>query len=53
MDKLKLCLIGAGRAGMVHARNYQLEIVNTEIVAVVDANKKAAEEAAKELPHPE
>jgi len=49
MDKLKLCLIGAGRAGMVHARNYQFEISNTKIVAVVDANKKVAEEAAKEL----
>ena len=49
MDKLKLCLIGAGRAGMVHARNYQFEISNTKIVAVVDANKKVAEEAAREL----
>jgi predicted dehydrogenase len=49
MDKLKLCLIGAGRAGMVHARNYAFEISNTKIVAVVDANKKVAEEAAKEL----
>lgn len=49
MDKLKLCLIGAGRAGMVHARNYAFEISNTKIVAVVDTNKKVAEEAAKEL----
>jgi myo-inositol 2-dehydrogenase/D-chiro-inositol 1-dehydrogenase/scyllo-inositol 2-dehydrogenase (NAD+) len=49
MDKLKLCLIGAGRAGMVHARNYAFEISNTKIVTVVDANKKVAEEAAKEL----
>jgi myo-inositol 2-dehydrogenase/D-chiro-inositol 1-dehydrogenase/scyllo-inositol 2-dehydrogenase (NAD+) len=49
MDKLKLCLIGAGRAGMVHARNYEFEISNTEIVAVVDTNKKVAEEAAREL----
>ena len=49
MKKVKFCLIGAGRAGMVHARNYEFEIANTEIVAVVDTNKKVAEEAAKEL----
>jgi myo-inositol 2-dehydrogenase/D-chiro-inositol 1-dehydrogenase/scyllo-inositol 2-dehydrogenase (NAD+) len=49
MEKVKFCLIGAGRAGMVHARNYEFEIANTEIVVVVDTNKKVAEEAAKEL----
>jgi len=51
MEKIKFCLIGAGRAGMVHARNYkfEFEIANTEIVTVVDTNKKVAEEAAKEL----
>ena len=49
MKKVKFCLIGAGRAGMIHARNYEFEIANTEIVAVVDTNKKVAEEAAKEL----
>jgi len=49
MEKIKLCLIGAGRAGMVHARNYEFEITATKIVAVVDSNKKIAEKAAKEL----
>jgi len=30
MKKVKFCLIGAGRAGMVHARNYEFEIANTD-----------------------
>jgi len=46
MNKVKFCLIGAGRAGMVHAKNYEFEIANTEIVAVVDTNKKVAEEVS-------
>ena len=49
MDKLKLCLIGAGRAGMVHARNYEFEISKAKVVAVVDTNRQVAEEAAREL----
>lgn len=49
MKRVKLCLVGAGRAGIVHARNYVLEITDAEIVAIVDSNGKIAEEASKEL----
>ena len=26
MDEIKVCLIGCGRAGMIHARNYKNKI---------------------------
>ena len=34
---LRACLIGCGRAGMIHARNYKNKIESAKIVAVVDA----------------
>lgn len=46
---LKVCLIGCGRAGMIHARNYKNKIENASIVAVVDAVEEAAKAAAREL----
>ena len=50
MDKiLNVCLIGCGRAGMIHARNYKNKIENARIVACVDAVEAAAKAAAEEL----
>lgn len=46
---LKCCLIGCGRAGMIHARNYKNKIENAKIVACVDAVEAAAQAAAEEL----
>lgn len=46
---VRACLIGCGRAGMIHARNYKNKINNAEIVAVVDAVEAAAQAAAVEL----
>lgn len=46
---LKVCLIGCGRAGMIHARNYKNKIENARITAVADAVEEAAKAAAKEL----
>ncbi|MDO5552163.1 MAG: Gfo/Idh/MocA family oxidoreductase [Planctomycetia bacterium] len=48
-DKLGICLVGAGRAGMIHARNYFERITNADVVCVVDAVSEAAEQAASEL----
>ncbi|MDO4587353.1 MAG: Gfo/Idh/MocA family oxidoreductase [Planctomycetia bacterium] len=48
-DKLGICLIGAGRAGMIHARNYHERITNADILCVVDAVEDAAAKAAQEL----
>lgn len=49
MKKVKVCLIGAGRAGMVNARNFEFNIAESEVVAVVDPNLEAARKAAEEL----
>ena len=46
---LRACLIGCGRAGMIHARNYKNKIESAKIVAVVDAVEDAAKAAAAEL----
>ena len=46
---LRACLIGCGRAGMIHARNYKNKIESARIVAVVDAVEDAAKAAAAEL----
>lgn len=47
--KIAIALIGAGRAGMIHARNYRKGVQNAEIVAVADPIKEAAENAVNEL----
>ena len=49
MKKVKFCLIGAGRAGMVNARNFEFNIAESEVVAIVDPNLEAARKAAEEL----
>ena len=41
-----ICLIGAGRAGMLHANNYYKRIQNAKMVAVVDAVEETARQAA-------
>lgn len=47
--KLGVCLIGCGRAGMIHARNYKNKIENARMVACVDAVEAAAKAAAEEM----
>ena len=47
--KLGACLIGCGRAGMIHARNYKNKIENARMVACVDAVEAAAKAAAEEM----
>lgn len=49
MEKLNLALIGCGRAGMIHARNFASVVPDTHVSAVADASLEAAERAAKEL----
>ena len=48
-SKLGIGLIGAGRAGMIHGRNFHNRIDNAYMAAVVDANRETAEHAAKQL----
>ncbi len=48
-DKINVCVIGAGRAGMIHARNFARGITNARLVAVADPFEDAAKNACKEL----
>ena len=48
-SKINVALIGCGRAGMIHARNFRASVPNARLVAVCDAFAEAAEAAAKEL----
>lgn len=43
-----ICIIGVGRAGAVHARNYFECIKNVKLVAVVDADRSNAAKTAEE-----
>jgi len=49
MEELGIALVGCGRAGMVHARNFAGRIRGARLAALVDPVRGAAEEAAKEL----
>jgi myo-inositol 2-dehydrogenase/D-chiro-inositol 1-dehydrogenase/scyllo-inositol 2-dehydrogenase (NAD+) len=46
---LRFCLIGAGRAGMVHARNITHNIKNADLTAIVESDRKVLEERGREL----
>ena len=36
MDKIRVCLIGCGRAGMIHARSYVGSVRDAELIALCD-----------------
>ena len=46
---LGICLIGAGRAGMIHAKNFQNKVEGARMTAVVDVVEESAKEAAASL----
>ena len=46
-DCLNVCLIGTGRAGMIHARSYMGNVVGARLLAICDPceeNLKKAQE---------
>ncbi len=47
--KLSVALIGAGRAGMIHARNFKAGVPHARIVAVADPVEEAVQAACREL----
>ncbi|MCE5344405.1 MAG: Gfo/Idh/MocA family oxidoreductase [Eubacteriales bacterium] len=49
MEQMKLLLIGAGRAGMIHARNFMARVPHARLAAVSDVNENNAREAAQEI----
>jgi len=44
-----VCLIGAGRAGMIHALNFKTRVPNAKIVAVADPSEESALSACRQL----
>ena len=49
MSEVKVCAIGTGRAGMVHAVNFRWHVPHARLVSVVDADAERAALAAAEL----
>ncbi|MBS7634186.1 Gfo/Idh/MocA family oxidoreductase [Candidatus Bathyarchaeota archaeon] len=47
MKKVGICIIGAGRAGSLHAEIYSEHIVNSRVIAVVDSVQEPAMRIAK------
>ena len=47
--KLAVCIVGSGRAGLIHANNYAKSVPNAMIAAVVDPVEEVAQNAAKSL----
>lgn len=48
-DLINICLIGAGRAGMIHAINFASRVPNVKMMAVCDPSEAACKEAVKQL----
>jgi myo-inositol 2-dehydrogenase/D-chiro-inositol 1-dehydrogenase/scyllo-inositol 2-dehydrogenase (NAD+) len=47
-ETIGLCLIGAGRAGMIHARNFSSRVPHAKMIAVSDVLEQSARAAADE-----
>ncbi len=52
MEKLGICLIGCGRAGMIHARNYAGRVRDAELIALCDPSTGSLEAAKQEISVP-
>lgn len=48
-EKVGVCLIGCGRAGMIHARDFKNRVDGAYMAAVADISEEAAKNAADEL----
>lgn len=48
-NKINVCLIGAGRAGLVHAVNFRRSVPGADLVAVADPFEEACLSACREL----
>jgi hypothetical protein len=44
-----ICVIGSGRAGMIHARNYAAGIGGCRLVALVDPVERLVVDACRQL----
>ena len=48
-SRLRVCVVGLGRAGMIHARNFAAAVPEAELYAMVDPNPEALQNALKEI----
>jgi len=48
-DRIRICVIGSGRAGMIHARNFASGIPFATLAALADPDEEAVKKAAAEL----
>lgn len=48
-QKLAVCVVGAGRAGMIHAANFRQEVPGAILAALADPNEETAKRAANQL----
>lgn len=49
-SKIRVCLIGCGRAGMIHARSYAGQVKGAELVAMCDPMVEGLQAAREEIP---
>ncbi|MBP1048163.1 Gfo/Idh/MocA family oxidoreductase [Enterococcus sp. BWM-S5] len=49
MKTIRVCLIGTGRAGLIHGRNMAAKIRGGELIALCDPSQEALKAAEKEL----
>lgn len=49
MSKVRVCVVGAGRAGMLHASNFRQNVPRASLGAIVDADLDLAKSAGREL----
>lgn len=47
--KIGVCVIGAGRAGIIHARDFAARIPQARLVALVDCNEDAVKKGCEEF----
>jgi predicted dehydrogenase len=47
--KIGVCVIGSGRAGMIHARNFARRVTRARLVALTDAHGPTLQASCKEL----
>ncbi len=50
METVRICLIGCGRAGMIHARSYAGNVANAELIALCDPFEENLQAANAEIP---
>lgn len=48
-DKIRTCIIGAGRAGLIHIKNFATGISRSNLVAIADPSKEAVEKACTQF----